>query len=156
VAKKAPRRVHARGDSVRQSETDETAWLEESSQLIQQGRHGELDFSKLGDYLAEQAQRDRREVRARLVLLLANLLAWNYRVRKQTTSWRKEILAERQELAESLGRGVLRRHAKSVLTGAYADALGLAAAEAGLPAAKFPQKCPYTLDRLLAADVLAE
>ena len=135
-------------------DADETAWLEETSKLIQQGRHAELDFPKIGDYLAEMAQRDRRELRGRLVLLLANLLAWNYRARKQTKSWRKEIVTERQELAESLGRGVLRKHAKSVLAGAYADALALAAAESGLPAAKFPLKCPYTLDRLLAADVL--
>src|SRR5262249_29102520 len=138
------------------SDGDETAWLESSAKLIREGRHAELDFPKLGDYLAELAQRDRLEVRGRLVLLVANLLAWNYEARKHEKSWRKEIAAERQELAESLCRGVLRKHAKAVLAEAYVDAVGLAAAECAWPPEKFPRKCPFTLDRLLSPEILAD
>jgi uncharacterized protein DUF29 len=136
--------------------TDETAWLESTAELIREGRHDELDFPKLGDYLAEMAQRDRREVQGRLVLLLTSLLEWNYLSEKHTKSWRKAITSERQELADTLRRGVLRKHAKTVLADAYLDAVKLVAAETGAPAEKLPRKCPYTLDKLLSPEILAE
>jgi hypothetical protein len=51
-----------------------TAWLEIMSGLAAAGRHAEMDFRNLAEYLADMARRDRREVKSRLVALLANLL----------------------------------------------------------------------------------
>jgi hypothetical protein len=57
-------------------ETDETAWLETMADLIKQGRLQDLDYTHLGEYLEDMARRDRREVKSRLVTLLAHLLKW--------------------------------------------------------------------------------
>jgi hypothetical protein len=137
-------------------ETDETAWLEAMSELIVQGRLDELDYSHLGEYLADMARRDRREVKSRLAVLIAHLLKWTYQPDKRTGSWRGTIVVQRQELAELLNRGVLRNHAEAVLAEAYTNGVEQAVAETGLSAETFPEECPYSVDQLLTADVLEE
>src|SRR5438876_10707090 len=89
-------------------ESDETAWLDVMSELIHQGRLDELDYAHLGEYLADMAGRDRREVESRLRILIAHLLKWTQQTGKRSGSWRGSIVAQRQELASMLGRGVLR------------------------------------------------
>lgn len=137
-------------------ESDETAWLEAMSDLIQQGRYDELDYAHLGEYLTDMARRDRREVKSRLTLLIAHLLKWAHQADKRTGSWRCTIVAQRQELVDALGQGVLRNHAEAVLAKAYSGGVEQAAAETGLPTETFPGECPYTLDQLLSAEILAE
>jgi hypothetical protein len=51
---------------------------------------------------------------------------------------------------------VLRNHAQTVLTDVYHKAMERAAADTGLAAETFPAACPYALDQLLSADLLAE
>ncbi len=43
-------------------ESDEAAWLEAMAELIQLRRFGDLDYVHLGEYLADMARRERREV----------------------------------------------------------------------------------------------
>jgi Domain of unknown function DUF29 len=47
----------------------------------------------------------------------------------------------------------LRSHAEAVLSDAYGAVVKQAALETDLPAAKFPKKCPYSFEQLLAVDV---
>lgn len=137
-------------------EADETAWLEAMAEMIRQGQLSDLDYPHLAEYLDDMAKRDRREVTSRLKVLLAHLLKWTYQPEKRSGSWRATIMHQRDELEDAIGQGVLRNHAESVLADAYARAVKLAAAETELPAATFPAQCPYTLDQLLAPDVLEE
>ncbi|MGH8588923.1 MAG: DUF29 family protein [Gammaproteobacteria bacterium] len=55
-----------------------------------------------------------------------------------------------------MNRGALRKHAEAVLADAYYKAAERTAAETALPAETFPAGCPYTLDRLLSADLFTE
>jgi hypothetical protein len=135
---------------------DETAWLERMSELIQQRRLTELDLDHLSEYLSDMARRDRREVKSRLGVLMAHLLKWQFQPDRRSRSWRGTIIAQRQELAELAGSGVLRNHAEAVLADAYAAAVELAAAETGLAADTFPAECPYTVEQLLAVNVTEE
>jgi hypothetical protein len=137
-------------------ERDETAWLEAMSDLAAQGRYAEMDHLNLSEYLADMAKRDRREVSSRLVTLLAHLLKWEHQPDQRSGSWQGTILEQRRELRKLLASGTLHNHAVSVLAEAYADARKQAAAETGLPRAKFPAKCSWDLDGLLADDVNAE
>ena len=54
--------------------SDEVAWLEQSASLIRQGQLSRLDVAHLAEYLEDMAKNERREVRSRLVVLLAHLL----------------------------------------------------------------------------------
>jgi hypothetical protein len=135
-------------------ELDETAWLEAMAELIRQGHLDDLDYTHLREYLEEMARRDRREVESRLAVLIAHLLKWTYQAERRSGSWRGTIVAQRQELARLLDRGVLRNHAAAVLAEVYADAVERTSAETELPPDTFPAECPYTLDQLLSADAL--
>jgi lactoylglutathione lyase len=136
-------------------EADETAWLETMAQLIQQRRFHELDYAHLGEYLADMARRDRREVERRLTRLMAYVLQQSYQPNQRSLRTRlKKIIVQRHELEGLIENGVLRDHAKAVLGAAYADAVKQAAAETGFSAEEFPKECPYDLDQLLAHDLL--
>ena len=137
-------------------EQDETAWLEAMSELIRQGRLDEVDFPNLAEYLADMARRDRREVESRLTVLIAHVLKWAHQPDRRAGGWKATVIEQRQELEALAGRGVLRNHAEAVLAAAYRKAVERAAAETGLPAEAFPAACPFTLDRLLSADLLEE
>lgn len=131
-------------------ETDETAWLDATADLIRRGQLDKVDTELLAEYLTDMARRDRREVTSRLGLLIAHLLKWRYQPENRTGSWRVPIEVQRQELADLLENGSLRNHAEQVLARAYANAVRQAVAETGLAGSTFPADCPYTLDEVLS------
>src|SRR5947209_4833297 len=137
-------------------EQDETAWLEAMSDLIRSGRLDEVDYPNLAEYLADMARRDRREVESRLTVLIAHALKWARQPDRRSGGRKGTVIEQRQELEGLVSRGVLRKHAEAVLADVYGKAVERAAAETGLPAETFPAACPYTLEQLLSADLLAE
>lgn len=124
---------------------DETAWLEAMAELVRRRDLAGLDLDHLREYLTDMASRDRREVKNRLVILLAHLLKWEFQPGNRSRSWRTTVLTQRQELADLAGRGVLRAHAEAVLSEAYKNTVELAASETGSPSDSFPVDCPYTI-----------
>src|ERR1700722_3187285 len=98
-------------------EQDETAWLEVMSALAANGRHAEMDYMHLSEYLADMAKRDKREVFSRLVVLLCHLLKWEHQPERRSGSWRGTIREQRRELRQLLTSGTLRNHAETVLAG---------------------------------------
>jgi hypothetical protein len=136
-------------------EADETAWLEAMAALIDQGKLDELDYPHLKEYLTDMARRDRREVQSRLVVLVAHLLKWTHQPERRSGSWRATIIAQQQELVEDASSGALRNHAEAILSKAYSQAVKQAAAEMDVAAESLPADCPYTVEQLLADDLLA-
>lgn len=132
---------------------DETAWLDAMAEAVRRRDFEGLDFEHLEEYLSDMAERDRREVKSRLVILLAQLLKWEFQPEKRSRSWRTTVLNQRQEPAEPAGRGALRRHAEAILAAACANAVELAASETGRPGGSFPPECPYTFAELLAIEL---
>lgn len=132
---------------------DETAWLEAMAEWVRRRDLAGLDLDNLREYLTDMASRDRREVKNRLVILLADLLKWQFQPGKRSRSWRTTVLNQRQELADLAGRGVLRALAEAVLSEAYKNAVELAASERGLPSNSFPVDSPYTIAQVFAIDL---
>jgi hypothetical protein len=131
-------------------EQDETAWLEAMSALAANGRHAEMDYVHLSEYLADMAKRDKREVFSRLVVLLCHLLKWAHQPERRSGSWRGTIREQRRELRQLLTSGTLLNHAEAVLNGAYAEARRQAADEMELSLDVFPIEDALGLDELLA------
>lgn len=129
-------------------EQDETAWLETMAELIRLGRHDELDYANLAEYLTDMARRDRREVESRLTVLILHALKWAHQPEQRSGSWRATIIEQRQELEGLLSRGVLRNHAEAELDDLYVKAVERVVAETGLPVETFPVVCPFTLEQL--------
>jgi hypothetical protein len=59
-------------------EQDETAWLEQTANLVAQQLFGEIDHEHLSQCLSDMARRDKREVSSRLVILISYLLKWEH------------------------------------------------------------------------------
>src|SRR5216683_2952359 len=131
-------------------EQDETAWLEAMSALAANGRHAEIDYRHLSEYLADMAKRDKREVFSRLVVLLCHLLKWEHQPERRSGSWRGTIREQRRELKQLLTSGTLLNHAETVLTDAYAEARRQAADETELSLDVFPAEDARGLDELVA------
>lgn len=128
---------------------DETAWLEQSAELVRAGRFDQLDPETLAEYLTDMAKRDRREVFSRLVVLLAHLLKWECQPDRQSGSWQATILEQQRELRQLLESGTLHNHAVAVFADAYVDARKQAAAETGVARGSLPEECPWDLDAAL-------
>ncbi len=138
-------------------EVDETAWLDAMAELIAEGRLHDLDYAHFKEFLEDMARRDRREVRNRLMTLMTHVLKWIYQKKMRTPSWRSTIRNQRRKLENDLlTSGTLRNHAESILAESYAKALEDAVDETGLTAETFPAECPWTLEQLLAPDILKD
>jgi Domain of unknown function DUF29 len=135
-------------------EKDETAWLELTASLVAEGRFGDIDRSALAEYLTDMAKRDKREVANRLTVLMAHVLKWEHQHKSRSNSWRATIISQQDELEELLESGTLRRYAEEILTKCYSKAVQRTAAETGLPVEKFPEACPYLIDRLLSKTLI--
>jgi len=131
-------------------EADETAWLDQTAELLRAGRLEQVDVASLAEYLTDMAKRDRREVFSRLVVLLAHLLKWEYQPDRRTGSWQVTILQQQRELRQLLESGSLHNHAVAMLAEAYSDARKEAAAKTGLGRDAFPEDCPWDLEAALA------
>jgi len=134
-------------------ERDETAWLEVMSNLAAEGQFAELDLPNLGEYLADLAKRDRREVSSRLVVLLTHILKWEHQPDHRSGSWQGTIVEQRRELRKLLESGTLYNHAVEVFNEAYADSRKQAAAETMLPRESFAVECRWDLETLLVDEV---
>ena len=133
-------------------QTDETAWLEKMSRLIQERRYNELDYKDLAEFLRDMAMRDRREVMSRLATLMMHVLKWQYQPRKRSRSWEITIVTQQDDLRDLLESRALEHHANEVLSKAYRRAVRYAATETGLAEDRFPQACPFSLTDLLGRD----
>lgn len=131
-------------------ERDETAWLEAMATLAAEGRHAEMDFVHLSEYLTDMARRDRREVFSRLVVLMTHLLKWEHQPDHRSGSWRGTIREQRRELRLLLESATLRHHSESVLREAYEEARRQAADETEIALDSFPTESSWELDELLA------
>jgi hypothetical protein len=129
-------------------EQDETAWLEQTADLIAQRRFDEINHELLSEYLADMARRERREVLSRLTVLLAHLLKWERQPDRRTGSWEATILHQRQELQDLLESRTLRNRARDVLGKAYERAVKRAALEMGVAEETLPAACPWTLEEV--------
>jgi hypothetical protein len=130
-------------------EQDETAWLEQTAELVAQRRFGEIDPQHLSEYLADMARRDKREVLSRLTILLAHLLKWDYQVAQRSNSWQATILSQRQELRDLFESGTLLNYALTIRDKAYERAVKQAGVESGSDDGVFPATCPWSFAEIV-------
>jgi hypothetical protein len=131
-------------------ERDFYAWTEEQAALLRAGRTDALDLEHLAEEVEGMSVSQRRELMARLVVLLTHLLKWQLEPELQSRSWRATILTQRQELEDLLEQSPsLRRLVDGMLPRAYAKAVTRAEQETGIEAGKMPARCPFTREQIL-------
>jgi hypothetical protein len=129
---------------------DLVLWAEHQAEALATGRDDLIDRDRLVDLLEAVADEARREVEARLTVVVVRLLKWVHRPDRRAPSWLGVVTAERARLLDRLRRSPsLRAHAAAALPLVHAEARARAAAETGLALASFPAECPFELDQLL-------
>lgn len=76
-------------------DSDFFEWTQLSAELIRRGRLNEADLEHIAEEIEDMGKRDRREVRSRLIVLIAHLLTWQHQPERRSQSWRESIVEQR-------------------------------------------------------------
>ena len=133
------------------------AWTKEQAALLRSGDLSLVDVLNLAEEIESMGKSLRRELRSRLIVLLAHLLKWRHQPGFRSRSWSATAREQRRQIRELLTESPsLRSLITRELSRLYADARETAADETGLAETVFPAKCPFTPEQILAADFLPE
>lgn len=126
-------------------------WTQEQARALRERRFTDLDIENIAEELETLGRSERSEIRSRLQVLLTHLLKWRYQPERRSSSWRGTLDEQRYRLSENLRENPsLRAYPAQVLGNEYKFARYHAADETGLPLARFPEVCPFTLDQILS------
>ncbi len=126
-------------------------WLRHHVMLLKESRFNELDIENLIEELDSIAKRDERELRNRMIILLAHLLKWQYQPVMRGNSWLSSIIEQRVQIEQLLeDEPSLKNKVQDSVVKAYPKAVDIAVKETGIMA--FPAQCPFTGGQLLDGD----
>jgi hypothetical protein len=138
-------------------ENDFFAWTQHQAELLRAGRFHEMDVEHLIEEVVSLGERDKREVRSRLILVLMHLLKWQYQPSHRSSSWRGTINEQRSELSLLFEDSPsLRRVATEHFERCYVLARKRAADETGLSLNIFPERSPWPLEQSLTLGFLPD
>ena len=133
-------------------EDDVVAWASEQARLLRAGRFDQLDIQHIAEEIEDVGKSEQRELAARMAVLLAHLLKWQYKPERRGASWESTIREQRRSLARRLQKTP---SLKSCLNDpdwwddAWLDARTEAVRETGIGFETFPPACPWTASEVL-------
>ncbi len=134
-------------------EKDFYAWANEQAALLRNGKLAEADIQHIAEEIESMGKTEKRELVARLTVLLLHLLKWRYQPNLQGGSWRATIDVQRLDIADLLeDNPSLKNLLPEVLTRAYNRAIKEAKRETGLPETTFPPACPWSFDQAMDSE----
>jgi hypothetical protein len=138
-------------------DADYYAWTMEQARLLRAGELSAIDVANLAEEIEGMGVSNRRELENRLIVLIAHLLKWRYQPGMRSRSWSATITEQRLQIEKVCAESPsLRPLAPGMLLDAYKIARVRAIGETGMADRTFPQKCPFTLEQILAPDFLPE
>jgi hypothetical protein len=131
-------------------DTDFHSWIQEHILLLKESRFADIDAAHLIEELEDMGKSNKRELKSRLIVLVAHLLKWQYQATQRSTSWQASINEQRRQLLFLLKEmPSLKNSINDALTEIYSDALEWASEETHLAQHDFPDQCPYSTAQLL-------
>ena len=76
-------------------------WLEETIQLLQEGRLTDLDIFNLIEEIKDMGRSEKNALESNLIVLLMHLLKWKYQPEEQSGSWRGSIREHRRRILKA-------------------------------------------------------
>ena len=138
-------------------EQDFCLWLENTAQLLKNGRLSELDIPNLIEEIEAMGRSEKRAVYSNLKVLLQHLLKYRYQPEKRSKSWKATIREHRQRIKRLFKDSPsLKNYFREIITESYQDASKLAADETGLAVDTFPVELPFTVEEILDAEYLPD
>ncbi len=130
-------------------------WLENTAQLLNQGKLKELDLPNLIEEIESMGRKEKRSLYSNLKILLMHLLKYRYQPEKRSNSWRASIEEHRQRIQEAFEDSPsLKGYLHESFDKCYQDAKKLAGKETGLALDAFPCSCPFTQEEALNTEYL--
>jgi Domain of unknown function DUF29 len=135
--------------------TDYACWVEQTVELLRQGRLNEIDLDVLIEEVEDLGKSQRQALKSNLRVLLMHLLKWQYQPERQSNSWRSTIREHRNRILDILEDSPsLRNVLAESLDQCYRQARLQAADETDLEIKVFPEPCPYDCAQILNEDFL--
>ncbi|MGK7880765.1 MAG: DUF29 domain-containing protein, partial [Crocosphaera sp.] len=134
---------------------DYCLWLEETVQLLKEGRLTELDINNLIEEIEDMGRSEKKAVKSNLKIVLCHLLKYKYQPEKRSRSWLSTIFEHRDRLEDDFAESPsLKRYFDQVFEPCYQKARKQASIETGFPLETFPINCPFTTEEVLDMDYL--
>jgi hypothetical protein len=138
-------------------EEDYYLWLENTAQLLRDGKLSELDLPNLIEEIEDMGRSEKRAVKSNLIRILQHLLKWKYQPEKQSDSWLSTIVEHRQRIILAFEDSPsLKNYYLEVFNKCYQDARKNAATETRLPLETFPNQSPFTIEDTLNPNYLPD
>lgn len=138
-------------------EEDFYLWTVEQARLLRSGELSAIDAANIAEEIESMGRSDRRELKSRLIVLIAHLLKWLHQPEARSRSWSSTIREQRQQIDLVLEDSPsLRPAVTHMLPQTYSIARERTAEETGLAESTFPDLCPFTPDELLSHGFLPE
>jgi hypothetical protein len=129
------------------------AWSHEQAALLRAGRADEADLEHIAEEIESMGKTEKRELIARLTILLLHLVKWQFQPALRSRGWRLNIEGQRLDLEDHLrDNPSLKAILAPAIAQAYRRALIEAERETGLDAATFPANCPYSFAQMMSGD----
>jgi len=129
-------------------ETDFYGWIQQQAASLRAGKLAELDVANLIEEIESMGKSEKRELEARLEVLLMHLLKWRYQPERRSTRRELTIEEQRRRLADHLAENPsLKSKIPEVHDNAYRYAIFSAAQETKMHRSVFPTLCPWTFEQ---------
>lgn len=132
---------------------DFVAWASETARLLRAGRFEDVDVEHLAEEVEDMANRDKRELRSRLTVLLLHLLKWEHQPSQRSGGWESTMRGQRDEMEDLLEQSPsLKRLLPGSLPRSYrraAERAALETSQSSLPRGTFPGECPFSIAQIL-------
>ena len=126
------------------------AWSEAQARALRDGRFASLDHEHLREVLDRLGQRERREVKGRLGVILTGLLRWSEQVDLRCHGWAATLDIQRMHVARLLrDNPSLRPALPTLVAGIYSAAKARAVLESALFDDSFSDSCPFSEEEIL-------
>ncbi len=136
---------------------DYCLWLEETVQLLREGRVTELDVNNLIEEIEDMGISQKNALESNLIVLLMHLLKWKYQPEKQSGSWRGSIREHRRRILKAFRNSPsLKQYFEEIFQESYQEARKQAADETGLSLNIFPETCPFKIEQILDPEYLPQ
>ena len=131
-------------------DTDFAEWTARMAALLRAGRMAEVDLEHVAEEIEDLGKRDRWAVSSQMLRLLLQQMKRRIQPERETASWRRSIVNSQERIAHRLKDSPsLLGYLEQELPGIYLRAARGAVFETGVKSASLPDRCPFTLDRLL-------
>lgn len=142
--------VSAPSDSKAEYDMDFFKWTEKQASLLKKQEFSRLDIANLIEEIESLGRMEKRTLQSYLELLLMHMLKVEFQPEKHTKSWDLSIRNSRQKFKQVLAENPsLKPKLKEILEYAYKSARLDAAQETELEENIFPEKCPWSIQKIL-------